>query len=271
MLRRLGPLLVGVSMLAIAAALLGTSEDRRPGPAPMDLLFIDPATGLPPLLFDPGTDQRDQLIGLATAAPAYVGGILETILRAEANIDTYDFGLRVAFDHDQIPNPIVAGYYYDTDGGEGTNGVLVKFNAQGETAYESGVHIGQYEVLYGVGVDGDGNAIGGGYMFDFGTSSYKFLAAKVNSAGDPIWTRTFAVSPTSIYNIALDAAVDSAGNAILGGYSLGAGFDYDVAVAKLDPNGNVLWAKRVDVPVAGSEYIWGIAIDSAGNLVLGGS
>lgn len=275
MFRRLPTLLVGVCLFATAAP-FALGVERHAGPAPVDLMFVDPvAVGpFPRLPFggDPGADlSAQELKTLPFAAPAYAAGVTDTLLRATGMIPDaqYNVGLRVALDRDQVPNPVVAGYYYNPTSGEHYNGVLVKFNGQGEMAYNAGIHFGDFEVLYGAAVDGSGNAFGGGYAFDAAAGTYKFLAAKVDSAGSVLWQRMVAADPGAIYSIGSDVAVDASGNAIVAGLAIGNTFNYDAGVVKFDPAGNVLFAKRINLP-ATQEYILGAAVDGSGNILLGG-
>lgn len=257
-------------MLVVTASPFVASEERV-GPAPMDLLFVDPSGQFTPRLVV-GADQGVQDVKFAAfAAPAFAAGLAETILRANGQIPDalFNVGLRVALDHDQIPNPIVAGYYYNPNNNEFYNGVLVKFNAQGEMAYNAGVHVGFFEVLYGAATDANDNAFGGGYAFDSSVGKYKFLAAKVDSAGTVMWTRMVSPDPLAFYSLGFDVAADDAGNSIIGGLVIGSNFNYDAGVVKLDPMGNVVFAKRIDLP-ATQEYVLGTATDGSGNIYLGG-
>lgn len=264
--------LVAAASLIVAA---GASAEAGP-PGPEELARFLVPFGVPGAGFDGPLPPEDLAAGLPFAAPALAAGLTETLWRAQGDIERLDTGVRVALDADApLPNPVVAGYYYKAQPYEGFNGVLAKFNAAGELAYRAGVHLQDLEVLYGVALDAAGNAVGGGYSIAFTDAThflYKMLAVKVDAAGDVLWVREVRPDPDNIYNLALDVAVDAEGNVVLGGYSIGTtpGFSYDADVAKLDPDGNVVWAKRLDIPY-NHELIQSVAVDAAGNIYLGGS
>ena len=66
------------------------------------------------------------------------------------------------------------------------------------------------------------------------------------------------------------AAVDAAGNVYVTGESAGAGFDFDYATIKYDPEGNELWVARYNGPGNGSDVASALAVDAAGNVYVTG-
>ena len=141
-----------------------------------------------------------------------------------------------------------------------------------------------YDDGYSIALDGAGNAYLTGdfyYSADFGpytiTSSgwNEIFAAKLDPNGNWLWA---VRAGGTFYDDGYGIAVDGAGNAYLTGfYTLSASFgpftltssgSSDVFAAKLDPDGNWLWAVR-----AGGihdDYGQGIAVDGAGNAYLTG-
>ncbi len=76
------------------------------------------------------------------------------------------------------------------------------------------------------------------------------------------------------YNIATDSQGNQyvtgvfSGTASFGPYTLNSSGPSDIFAAKLDPNGNILWAVRAGG--TNDDYGWGIAVDGAGNTYLTG-
>lgn len=105
------------------------------------------------------------------------------------------------------------------------------------------------------------------------------FVSKLDPSGNFIWARRFG-GATEDYGEAL--AVDALSNFYVGGYFNGtadfdpgpgntiltAAGDYDCFISKFDPDGNLLWARRI----GGTEYeqVIAMAIDLAGNIVLTG-
>lgn len=90
--------------------------------------------------------------------------------------------------------------------------------------------------------------------------------AKFDSNGKAIWTRQFG---TTADDLALDVAVDAAGNGFLSAVTRGTiarqgrYADYDIALLKYDTAGSQLWARQEgDI---GGDRGAGVAIDPAGN------
>jgi hypothetical protein len=102
------------------------------------------------------------------------------------------------------------------------------------------------------------------------------FVALIDELGEDVYSRSFGGAGAQI---ARAAAVDTKGNAVIvgsfdkafddgTGEAPSAGMD-DVFVIKLDPNGKVLWTKRFGGPAA--DLARTVAVDEAGNIVVGGS
>lgn len=98
---------------------------------------------------------------------------------------------------------------------------------------------------------------------------------KIDTNGNQIWLKQFTAINTNNWDQFPMIAVDSNGNlyvtymtqgTILNGQSSG---NYDVAVAKVDTNGNLLWAKQMrQFNTSGEDYRPSIGVDSSGNSVI---
>jgi len=140
------------------------------------------------------------------------------------------------------------------------------------------------DVSYGISADSSSNCYVTGYFYGtavFGSISltsygaYDSFVAKMDSSGNWIWAKKAGGSgDESSYGIDTDGAGNCyitgyfAGSAAFGSttlYSTGGNDDY---IAKLDTNGNWLWAKRAGG--SSSDYAYSLATDPAGNVFVTG-
>src|SRR5205823_1921038 len=110
----------------------------------------------------------------------------------------------------------------------------------------------------------------------WGRIAADIFVVKYSASGSLVWAKRFGGSNVDIGdalaldgndNIFLAARLGSI-NADFGGLTLSSAGSYDIALAKLSPQGTVLWAKRwggTDVDLA-----HGVAVDRAGDLVVSG-
>jgi hypothetical protein len=105
---------------------------------------------------------------------------------------------------------------------------------------------------------------------------YDVFVAKLNTAGNWLWAKSAGGSNTDVaFSIALDASANvclagyfESATAYFGSIIITGSGNLDVFAAKLDTNGNFLWAKQA----GGTGEDWGnsIAVDAASNLYLTG-
>lgn len=122
-----------------------------------------------------------------------------------------------------------------------------------------------------------------GSVVAFGTTTLTNSAnstvflAKYDCNGNAIWAKK-AICTNNDYGNAV--TTDAAGNIFISGYfqsptivfgtySLSNGGNYDLFIAKYDPNGNVLWAKSAGG--SGNEYGYSAKTDPGGNVYVTGS
>jgi hypothetical protein len=104
-----------------------------------------------------------------------------------------------------------------------------------------------------------------------------FVLAKLDANGRFQWVRTLGGSKTDRgYGVATDAAGNAyvtghfqSTDAVVNGAQLPNAGDYDVFVARYDPDGKLLWIRTAGG--AGYDYGHGIAVDSAGDVVVSGA
>jgi hypothetical protein len=115
---------------------------------------------------------------------------------------------------------------------------------------------------------------GGGNLVSAGSNDV--FVAKYGSNGNHLWSKRFGDAGTQFGNA---AAIDGSGNLVIGAQFTGAldfnpntilmsAGGYDIAVAKFDPNGALLWAQRYGD--ASNQVLTDLAIDKNDNIALAG-
>jgi len=149
---------------------------------------------------------------------------------------------------DNNGNTFVAGYTveYNAD----RNFSLQKIDPNGTTVWLKTLNgtstTGSIDEAFGVAIDASGNIFVGGYIKNTGTS-YDYLVAKYNQAGDTLWTRTYDYPTANGSDKGLSLALDNSGNVYLTGRSdsdPNTTSNIDVLTIKWDTHGNQLWATR---------------------------
>lgn len=143
----------------------------------------------------------------------------------------------------------------------------------------------------GLAVDGAGNVIHAGGLVgtaDLGggplsAAVQSVLVVKRDGACNHLWSKVYEPAAGGNGVVAESVAVDGAGNTFVTGYfggtidfgdgpltSVGSGFETDIFLLKLDPDGNTLWSKRFGDEL-GDQYGLGVATDALGNVFLTGN
>ncbi len=216
-----------------------------------------------------GTDQ-----GLGLAVDAHGNVIL-----------TGDFSGTVDFDPGSGIHNLISG---------GSNDVFVaKFDAAGNLVWAHGFGAAGLDTGQSVTVDAHGNVIVTGYFsgtvdFDPGSGTHNLTSnggstdvfvVKLDSAGNLVWAHRFG---TAAIDLGFGVAVDAHGNVTLTGHFedtvdfdpgsgthiLNSNGSDDVFVVKLDPAGNLVWARGFGA--GGSDAGQSVAVDAHGNVTLTG-
>jgi subtilisin-like proprotein convertase family protein len=200
---------------------------------------------------------------------------------------------------DAQANSYVAGTFWGsltfgsttlTATGTNTDGFVAKYDPNGSPVWATRLGDGVWVNSWRVVTDAGGNVYVAGAFestANFGTVTLTtngvpdaFLA-KLDPSGHVAWVRQFGgANGDRGYGVAVDAS----GNVYTGGYfqgtaSFGSGVtltssDYqDAFVAKLDPSGNTLWARRLggeNQGNNGNDDVAGLTTDPAGNVYLAG-
>ena len=117
-------------------------------------------------------------------------------------------------------------------------------------------------------VDGSGNVYVAGYS-DGGVSFYDYATAKYDPAGNLLWVARYD-GPGRYNDHAAAVAVDAEGNVYVSGQSYGTGAATDYATIKYNANGVEQWVARYDGPGKGSDVVFDMALDAAGNVYVTG-
>ena len=201
------------------------------------------------------------------------------------------FGRRVAAD--ASGNIILVGEFYGrADFGDGSllsaggrDICMAKFASDGSHSWSKRFGDADNQAAPRVTVDASGNIIIAGYFegtVDFGggtltsAGSADLLVAKFDSSGNHLWSAGYG---DSSFQHAYGVAADASGNIIMSGYftgevdfgggTLSSAGDYDVFLARFDPDGAHIWSDRFGD--SQSQYSQNVTTDASGNAIMVGS
>jgi uncharacterized delta-60 repeat protein len=122
-----------------------------------------------------------------------------------------------------------------------------------------------------VAVDRQGNIFVAGSVTNRGTGA-DFTAAKLSPDGALLWQKSLHGTTTGDAE-ARGVAVDGQGNIIAAGFTTNAGTGVDLTVAKLDPDGGLLWQKSLHGTAEGvvEDFASAVAVDAQGNVLVAGT
>ena len=173
---------------------------------------------------------------------------------------------------DAAGNAFVAGVAFNIDGDQ--DYVVIKYSTMGVALWTNrynGPGNGN-DGANAVTVDGSGNVIVTGLSIGTnGLSSYfDYATIKYSGAGVPLWTNRYN-GPTNNEDEATDLAVDSSGNVVVTGISLGYAYA-DYLTIKYSSAGVPLWTNRYNGAGDNDDRARALAVDGNGNVfVLGDS
>lgn len=181
----------------------------------------------------------------------------------------------------------VAGTIYGGDptlGGSGYDWFTAKYNSTGSEIWHRTWNstANDNDTAVAIAVDSSGNVYVAGESF-WATTKRDFAVIKYSSSGDPVWTgddngavRYNGSGNNDEYVKAL--AVDSLGNVIVSGMSLGDGTGWDYATIKYQPTGSLAWtgggfhngAVRYSSPGNVYDSLNDMTLDADGNIYVTG-
>lgn len=181
-----------------------------------------------------------------------------------------------------------------TANGAGKDIFIAKYNSSGALLWAKSIGDASDDGGYGIALDATGGVyvsgtFGGAVDFDPGAgvstleanATINVFVCKLDGNGNFLWAKSFAdASAQTSGGIALDLAGNVYTTGIFAGtadFDPGPGVfnisptngDNNLFVVKLDPSGNLLWAKAMGGN-QGSNMAFGIAVDGSGNVVTTG-
>jgi cysteine-rich repeat protein len=118
-------------------------------------------------------------------------------------------------------------------------------------------------------VDGGGNAIVVGYV-RVGNGDNDMWIAKYDTAGAQQWAQTIA-GPDTLDDRAEGVDVDASDNVVVVGFASNTGFNRDVWLRKIDPDGTEVWTTVYDSVLSGSESGFDVAVAPDGFIGVAGT
>ena len=175
---------------------------------------------------------------------------------------------------DKTGNVYVSGTIFR--GTSGFNICLLKYNSNGTQLWQKEFNgIGdELDAPAAIALDTSGNIFVTGYSFRGPTLlNYEIVTIKYTPDGDSLWVRRYN-SPSARDDRAFAIAIDSSGNAYVGGYinniSLGNVYGQDYITIKYSPEGVQLWASILDLneacikamvtDILGNVYVTGLGV-----------
>jgi uncharacterized delta-60 repeat protein len=162
---------------------------------------------------------------------------------------------------DFLGNIYCAGYTNSFNPHAYDDVLLLKYDSSGVLQYAKTWGSYYYdEQAYAVAVDPSGN------VYCAGWSLRNVLLLKYDSSGTLQWAKTWGGDGS---NVLYAVAVDCLGSIYCAGYTgFGAGY-HDALLMKYDSSGALQWAKTLGG--AGSDCVYGVAVDSGGSIYCAGS
>ncbi|MCK4695233.1 MAG: SBBP repeat-containing protein, partial [Candidatus Cloacimonetes bacterium] len=197
-----------------------------------------------------------------------------------------DIGYGIAIDN--AGNSYVTGYFAETanfgsysltSGGWRSDIFVAKMDVNGNWLWATQAGGTDHDVGYGITIDDVGNIYVTGWFNDIATFGYFSLncsgdndifVAKMDADGNWLWATQ---AGGTFYDEGNSITIDATGNcyvtgsfgdiAFFGSYFLTSSGDWDIFVAKMDVNGNWLWATQAGG--TDHDFGYGITIDDSGN------
>ncbi len=166
---------------------------------------------------------------------------------------------------DPSGNVYISGYTNSFSEG-GADLALIKYTSDGTKLWNTTWGGPLDEFGQGILVDSSGNIFISGITTSFSVGGWDVALLKFDSSGNKLWNTSWGGADQ---DSGRDVVMDSSGNFYVSGStaSFGAGGN-DFSLVKFDSNGVPLW--NVTWGGTGTEFGWGVAIDTSGNVYTSG-
>ncbi len=243
-------------------------------------------------VYDYIDDDRATAIGINTAGEIYVTGQSDYDVTATFNYDITTIKYDVSGNqlwaktytgsasNDDVPTCIVVDNsgnayvtgYTDTDGTLliSNDFVTLGYTTAGasifSTSYSNAANVNDIPV--GIALDNAAKIIVVGSSETIPQKNA--IALKYNSSGTQQWSKSYnGIGDNSSNSHAI--AKDANGNSFIAGYTVEYGTDRNLALQKIDPNGNTVWMRTLNgTSTASIDDAYGVAVDASGNIFVGG-
>jgi uncharacterized delta-60 repeat protein len=163
-------------------------------------------------------------------------------------------------------NVYVTGKTPTPNGGGDDHVLISKYNTSGTIQWQRTLGLGAFEEGYSIAVDSSGDVYVTGYTTSQGAGASDVLIIKYNTSGTIQWQRILG-GMTNDFGQGI--AVDSSGNVYVGGYTASQGSGaQDILITKYNTSGTIQWQRVLGG--SGGDIGYGIAVDSSGNVYVGG-
>ena len=186
-----------------------------------------------------------------------------------------DWGNAIATD--SSGNVYVTGYFSNSSGS--ANVFITKYNTSGTIQWQrsladSNAAASQSDVGYGIATDSSGNVYVTGSFYNASNGQNVFIT-KYDTSGTIQWQRSLkdSLSAGSQNDNSYGIATDSTGNVYVTGDFKNSSSGFNAFITKYNTSGTIQWQRSLaDSFAAGSQsdYGYGIATDSTGNVYVSG-
>lgn len=193
-------------------------------------------------------------------------GIVQWIQNFNSTRDSTD--RPIALSVDAAGNVYVVGYSYA--GSTGYDYITIKYNTNGIQQWVSYFNSSSSsdDFAASLGIDKFGNVYVTGYCTT--TSAGNNIATvKYSPSGVQQWVKYYN-GPSNSDDVATALAIDTLGNIIVTGSSIGASTSNDIVLIKYNPNGDQQWVSRYDGPANNVDYPKSLFVIPSGEIYVGG-
>jgi len=151
------------------------------------------------------------------------------------------------------------------------NAIAIQYNTAGTQSWTqvTNGYGDNNENVRAIAVDASFNVYAAGYSVERGVNR-DFALVKFNSTGNFVCNRAIDGTSTGSIDDAQSLALDNAGNVILAGFTKNRSTSNDIQIGSFDTNCDTVWTRIVNGQGNGSDKMYDMASDGAGNFYITG-